>query len=152
VASRLGGDYFKTPALGRGLAMGDLDNDGWPDLVVSHSNSPVALLRNEAAKSQSPPARWIGLQLKGKDHRDIVGSTVVLQSGERRLTRFIKGGGSYLSASDPRVVIGLGAGEGAVDVTVQWSWGGTQTWKDLQPGGYWELKEGVPAAERVKLP
>ena len=46
-----GGPYFQALTLGRGLAIGDLDNDGWPDLVVSHANSPVVLLRNEAAKA-----------------------------------------------------------------------------------------------------
>src|SRR5262249_41062249 len=57
-ASAQGGPFFQTPAVGRGLAIGDLDNDGWPDLVVSHSNSPVALLRNEAGKS-NPGTRWL---------------------------------------------------------------------------------------------
>ncbi|HMP04686.1 MAG TPA: sigma 54-interacting transcriptional regulator, partial [Gemmatales bacterium] len=68
---------------------------------------------------------------------------------ERTIERI---GGRKAIAGDTRIVFGLGAGEGAVDVTVKWSWGGTQTWKDLQPGGYWELREGLPAAERVKLP
>src|SRR5262245_8254312 len=55
-----GGPFFRTPALGRGLAIGDLDNDGWPDLVVSHTNSHVALLRNTAP--DSAPRPWIGFK------------------------------------------------------------------------------------------
>jgi hypothetical protein len=145
-----GGAYFQTPARGRGLAVGDLDNDGWPDLVISHTNSPVALLRNEAGPRGA--AHWLGFRLVGRDHRDVVGSTVIVEAGERRLTRFAKGGGSYLSASDPRILFGLGSAAPLRKVTVKWSWGATQEWRDLEPGGYWELHEGESAARRVRQP
>src|SRR5262249_50571204 len=59
-----GGPYFQTPAMGRGIAIGDLDNDGWPDVVISHTNSKAVLLRNTAA--QGNPARWLGVKLVGK--------------------------------------------------------------------------------------
>src|SRR5262249_43776223 len=66
------GPFFRAPGVGRGLAVGDLDNDGWPDLVVSHTNCPVALLRNQAgAVSRN---RWLGVRLVGRGHRDVVGS------------------------------------------------------------------------------
>jgi hypothetical protein len=138
--SRQGGTYFQTPARGRGVAIGDLDNDGWPDLVVSHINSPVSLLCNEAAASRS---RWLGIRLFGRGHRDVVGSTVILQGSTRRLTRFVKGGSSYLSAGDPRILFGLGPDEQVRQVTVKWSWGETQTWDYLSPNRYWELHEGM---------
>jgi enediyne biosynthesis protein E4 len=143
-----GGAFFHTPARGRGLAIGDLDNDGWPDLVVSHTNTPVVLLRNEAA--QTAPANWLGVRLAGRDHRDVVGSTVILEQGAgRKLTRFAKGGGSYLSSHDQRILFGLGPAEAVGRVTVKWSWGATQTWDNLTPGSYWELREGEAAARRL---
>jgi hypothetical protein len=149
-ASAQAGPFFKTPALGRGLAIGDLDNDGWPDVVISHTNSPVALLRNEAAKGMKQPNRWVGVLLKGRGHRDIVGSTVIVElEGGRRLTRFAKGGGSYLSANDPRLLFGLGASGKVKSVTVKWSWGEEQPFGPLEANGYWELSEGEPKPKRL---
>jgi hypothetical protein len=143
-----GGAFFQTPAIGRGLAIGDLDNDGWPDLVVSHTNSPVALLRNQAAGT-AKSNRWLGIKLIGRDHRDLVGSTVTLHGTSRKLTRFVKGGGSYLSANDPRLLFGLGPSEEVKKVTVRWSWGELQTWDSLEPNQYWVLEEGKPDAKRL---
>ena len=145
-----GGDFFQTPTIGRGLAIGDLDNDGWPDLVFSHTNSPVALLRNEAAAGMKQAHRWLGVKLVGRDHRDVVGSTVILDGSTQKLTRFAKGGGSYLSASDPRILLGLGASNQVRRVSVKWSWGKEQHWDNLEPNGYWILREGEAAAERVR--
>jgi len=139
-----GGDFFTIPTLGRGMSIGDLDNDGWLDLVFTHSNSPVALIRNIAAESNKN--QWIGFNLVGRDNRCMVGSTLRVRVGDRTLTRFVKGGGSYLSNYDPRLLFGLGAETGPVTVTVKWSWGKTETWSGLQPGQYWSLTEGDPGA------
>jgi hypothetical protein len=139
-----GGAFFQTPAVGRGLAVGDLDNDGWPDLVVSNINSGVVLLRNEAGADN--PAHWLGVKLVGRGHRDVVGSTVILEADGRRLTRFAKGGGSYLSAGDPRLLFGLGPAGQVGRVTVKWSWGESQTWDGLEPNRYWELHESEAKA------
>jgi hypothetical protein len=146
--SKQGGDFFKTPASGRGLAIGDLDNDGWADFVVCNSNSPVVLLRNKATSGNS----WLGLKLVGRDSRDIVGSTVIVEDGNRKLTRFVKGGGSYLSASDPRILFGLGSTQTVKKVTVKWSWGKAQTWENLEGNRYWELTEGEATAKPIGYP
>jgi enediyne biosynthesis protein E4 len=142
------GPFFQTPRVGRGLAVGDLDNDGWPDVVVSHTNTPIAILRNEASKTA--PAHWLGIRLAGRDGRDIVGSTVTVSSAGRRLTRFAKGGGSYLSAHDPRLLFGLGAADRVEQLTVRWSWGAVETWRNLPVDAYWELHEGQPAPAPVR--
>jgi hypothetical protein len=146
--SEAAGPPFRVPAAGRGLAVGDLDNDGWPDLVVTNNNGRAAVLRNEGAKTKAD-RNWLGVRLQGKGHRDVVGSAVVLESEPHALTRFVKGGGSYLSASDPRILFGLGHAEQPRRVTVKWSWGGTQTWGDLRPGRYYALTEGEPLARPI---
>ncbi len=139
--------YFQIPTMGRGMAIGDLDNDGWPDIVVSHTNRPATLLRNVVAKQT--PSRWLGVRLIGQGNRDVVGSTVTLDTDTRKLARFAKGGGSYLSANDPRILFGLGDRGVPGRLTVQWSWGKTQTWDGLEAGAYWELREGEPTARKV---
>ena len=138
--SKRGGPFFTIPAIARGIAVGDLDNDGWPEVVISNTNSKAVILKNEAAVGN--PARWLGIKLVGKDNRDVVGTTVVLQGDTRRLTRFAKGGGSYLSASDQRILFGLGTSEKFGRLTVKWSWGAEQHFDNLAPGSYWELREG----------
>jgi hypothetical protein len=143
--SNRGGPYFQTPVVGRGLAVGDLDNDGRPDLVITHNNGPVTVLRNEGVGGNP----WLGVKLVGKGNRDVVGSTVILECENRTLTRFVKGGGSYLSASDSRILFGLGTVGKVKKITVKWSWGASESWDKIEPGAYWELTEGQPAARKL---
>ena len=65
------------------------------------------------------------------------------------LTHFAKGGGSYASTSDRRCLVGLGAAEEVLSVTVHWPWGKPQVWKGLKPDGYWRLAEGKEPAEEI---
>jgi hypothetical protein len=127
--------------------VGDLDNDGWSDLVISHSNSLVRVLKN--AGSGSSLHHWSGFHLVGRNNRPIAGATLTVQAGDRTLTRFVKSGGSYLSTSDPRVLVGLGNDGQKVSVTVKWPWGETQRWSDLEVDRYWELKEDNPDAVAI---
>src|SRR5439155_8642567 len=131
IRTNQGGAYFQVPHRGRGLAVGDLDNDGRPDLVITHLNEPVVLLRNDPHGKEAPQHHWLGLELLGRKNRDIVGAKVVVEVGGRRLTRFAKGGGSYLSSGDRRIVVGLGKAERVDRVSVSWPWGEEQHWGSL---------------------
>lgn len=95
--SMIGGGYFHQKYRGRGVAVGDLDNDGRPDLVISHVNQPVAILRNVGPK----PPNWLGLKLEPSAGI----SRITIENKGRRLVRFVKAGGSYLSSNDPRLLI-----------------------------------------------
>jgi hypothetical protein len=143
--TRQGGDYFRGEHIGRGVAIGDLDNRGRPDLVISHLNEPAVVLRNETDVGN----HWLGIDLAGKAHRDVVGAKVVVEVEGRKLTHFAKGGGSYLSACDKRMLFGLGKAERIKQLTVSWPSGKEQSWpgEQLPTGRYWRLTEGKDKAE-----
>jgi hypothetical protein len=135
-----GGPYFRAPHRGRGLAVGDLDNDGKSDVVISHCNEPVVVLRNQADQTH----HWLGIQLIGKRQPEAVGATLILEVGGQKLVRAVKGGGSYLSSGDRRVIFGLGTAAKVDKLTVHWPWGKTQSWDGggLTVDRYWTIAEG----------
>ncbi len=139
------GSYFAIAHQGRGLAIGDLDNDGRPDIVISHVNEPVTLLRNGAGAEK----HWLGIALRTKDHRDVVGAKITLEIGERTMTRFAKSGGSYMSSGDFRHLFGLGDNGTPIGLTVVWPWGKKDRWDGLASDRYWELTAGEPTAREM---
>jgi hypothetical protein len=141
-----GGPYFRKDHRGRGLALGDLDNDGRIDLVISHLNEPVAILRNEA---KARGHHWLGVELRGQRRRDVTGARLVLQvEGLPVQTRYATAGGSFASSSDSRHVFGLGTAKRVGKLTVRWPSGKEQSWQGLAIDRYWRLVEGEEDAPR----
>jgi enediyne biosynthesis protein E4 len=135
------GPLFSTPMSSRGLAIGDIDNDGAVDVLISINNSAPLLLRNNAGRHN----HWLGLRLIGKkSNPDAIGATIAYQAGDLKRSRMKVGGGSYLSSHDPRVVLGLEKHEIIDWVEVKWPMpgGGTQRFKDLPVDRYITLVEG----------
>lgn len=142
-----GGTYFNEKRNARGAAFGDLDNDGKIDVVVSHLNEPVVVLRNVSPDDN----RWIGIELAPTASKDYVGARIVVESANGSISHFQKGGASYASTSDPRHVMGLGSATKVAKVTVHWPNGAKDEWTDLGTDCYWRLSEGMPGkAEKVK--
>ncbi|HMC65993.1 MAG TPA: CRTAC1 family protein [Gemmataceae bacterium] len=137
--SARGGSYFQSLHCGRGVAFGDIDNDGRIDMAVTHQNEPVAILRNECDSGN----HWLGIELVGKKYRDVVGARLILEVDGHKQTAFMLGGGSYMAANDPRRVFGLGQATKIDKLTVEWPWGGgKQTWENLAIDRYHKLVEG----------
>ena len=137
-ASRRIGDYSDTPRLARGVAFGDLDNDGRTDLVIVHTNEPVAVLRGVGGTEN----HWLGVRLVGKDNADVVGARAAVSAGDLRLTRFAKGGGSYASSGDRRLLFGLGA-QTTGRLTVRWPDGTEQSFDGLAADRYYRVTQGA---------
>jgi enediyne biosynthesis protein E4 len=143
IASDRGGLYFRSPHRGRGLVVGDLENRGRLDVVISHVNEPAVLLRNEVAGA----GHWLGIELQGEGRRDVVGARVTLEADGRTLSRFAYGGGSYLSSGDRRLLFGLGTADHVGKVVVDWPSGEPrrQTWDGLAVDRYHKLAQGESA-------
>jgi hypothetical protein len=150
VTSKHGGPYCAKTHCGRGVAFGDLNNDGHVDMVLDHLGEPVTVLKTIVGKDN----HWIGFELKREKNRDPVGAKVILEAGGKKQARFAKGGGSYMSANDPRHVFGLGKGDKIDKVTVTWPWPDPheQTWEGLAIDKYWTLVEGAEKAVESKAP
>jgi hypothetical protein len=139
-----GGSYFGSQHVARGAVQADFDNDGRVDLAVIHTNEPVSIVCNEA---DTKGHHWLGVQLEGKDHRDVVGAKLILGAGGRKQTRFAQGGGSYASSSDRRHVFGLGPAGHIDKLTVIWANGKEQSFSDLKLDRYYRVTEGSDKAE-----
>jgi hypothetical protein len=134
--------YFTGRHSGRGLAVGDLDNDGAPDIVVSHLTEPVTVLRNRLA-----PRAWIRVRLVGTvSNVDAVGAKVTLVRETDPLSRWIVGGTSYLSQSDRRVLFPLESAAPQT-ISVRWPSGRRERFEGLASGQTHDLVEGQGHAE-----
>jgi hypothetical protein len=120
------------PIVGRGLAVGDYDNDGHMDVLIVDSEGKPLLLNN-----QSAPQGWVGFDCGGRYGAIL---TLKLTSGEIRV-RQCQSAGSYLSASDARVHFGLGK-DSVESLTVKWPSGKSETWKGFTTGKYLTLQPG----------
>jgi enediyne biosynthesis protein E4 len=134
-----GGAAFALSEVGRGLASVDLDNDGSVDLVVSNNNGPLRVFLNKAGAANP----WIGLRLvTGK--RDAYGAQVeVARAGKPTIWRRVRADGSYLSANDPRVVIGLGNDPQIASLVVHWPDGSNETFPTPAARQYTTLVQGT---------
>jgi tetratricopeptide (TPR) repeat protein len=138
VSDRAGACWL-VPRIGRGLAVGDLDNDGRLDVLILSHNQPLAYLHN-----RTEGGRFLSLRLAGSaSNRDAVGAKVAVFAGGRRRMAQRVGGGSYQSASDPRLHFGLGQADRVESVEIVWPSGRIDRFRDLPTNTGYLLREGA---------
>jgi hypothetical protein len=137
--SLVAGGPFSQPKVGRGLAVGDYDNDGDLDLLISNNNQAPELLRNEGGHENN----WLGIKLIGSDsNRDGIGTRIKLVAGTKTWYEQCKGGTSYLSACDLRLHFGLGDSRQADLIEVHWPSGKIDRFTNVQSNRILTIKEG----------
>jgi hypothetical protein len=137
------GPAFALSEVGRGLAVGDLDNDGGIDFVVANNNGPVRVLLNKVGSAHP----WLGLRLlTGK--RDAYGARLELKrKGAPTIWRRVHADGSYLSSSDPRLLVGLGDAADIEGLTIHWPNGHNEAFPIPPLRRYTTLVEGTGIKE-----
>jgi hypothetical protein len=135
--SATAGIAFNRRLAARGAAFGDIDNDGDIDIVIANLDAAPVILRNEGTKN-----RWIGFRLIGtKSNRDALGSRlIVTDSAGNKQTYEVTTAGSYLSANDARIIVGLGDND-LRSVEIRWPSGRTEKIEGLTANRYYTIKE-----------
>jgi hypothetical protein len=132
------GVAWQVPRMGRGLAAGDADNDGRQDVFVLSHNEPLAYLHN-----RTDAGRFVTLQLEGRaSNRDAIGAKVAIVAGGRCRVAYHAGGGSYQSASDPRLHFGLGTADKIDLIEIVWPSGRVDRHRNLHTNTGYLICEG----------
>ena len=132
------GEIFQEAWVGRGLAIGDIDNDGRLDAVVTGNDGALYVLHN-STKTQN---HWLTLELIGhRSNRDAIGAEVKLTTAKGSQWATVTTAGSYLSSSDKRVHFGLGAETVARAIEIRWPSGIRQTMKDVHVDEILKIEE-----------
>lgn len=141
------GPYFQRNLLGRGLARLDWNGDGREDVVITHLDSPAALLTNTTQRA----GQALRLRLRAtRSSRDAIGTIVEVSRGDRVVTSQLTAGDGNQSANERQLTFGMGAKRSAERVTVRWPSGAVQDFGPLSTGKVWVLVEGQESA--VALP
>ena len=123
------GDVFHQAWVGRGMAIGDIDNDGRVDAVVTTNDGPAYILRNETATGN----HWLTLSLVGhRSNRDGIGAVIKITTSRGPQYVTVTTAGSYLSSNDKRAHFGLGGDSAAKSVEIRWPSGIVQTLNDVR--------------------
>ena len=127
--------WFTRPILGRGLAVGDLDEDNRPDVVVNAVDGPAAVLRNISADNH-----FLALEIVDLAGRPAVGARVQVTARRHCRVNMVIAGGSYLASGPSQLFFGLGSEESVEVIDVKWPWGKSESWSEPKVPGRGALR------------
>lgn len=137
--SKSAGEGITRAIAGRGVCVGDFNNDGLLDLLLTPNTGSPILLQNESRQKQ----HWAQLKLQGtKSNRDGFGALVTVTSNGQTQTAYLHSGAGYLSSNDTRLHYGLGTASRIETVVIRWPTGRTESWSKLSVDRTLLLKEG----------
>jgi hypothetical protein len=133
------GEAFHKSYSGRGMALGDIDNDGDTDILLFNNGGPPALMRNDGGNRNG----WLGIRLQGtKSNREGIGTRVWFTvEGKKRLF-YVAGGRGFSSSRDRRPLLGLGKNEAVEELRIEWPSGTVDVLKDVKARQYITVREG----------
>jgi hypothetical protein len=150
-ASDISGDALRDRQVSRGLATGDLNGDGLLDYVIANNGGKAQIAFNKSERGN-----FVVLWLEGNKNRNAIGARVVAKIGNQTIQRQVMGSQSYLSISDFRIHLGLGAAQAIDELTIYWLGGQAQTIKNLSGGKFYYVREGrepmpfVPGEKQIQ--
>jgi hypothetical protein len=132
------GDALLAPRVSRGLALGDIDNDGYIDVVVNNLDGKPTILHNDGGSGNN----WITIKTVGRGmNRDAIGARVKVVSGDLVQWDEVHAGGSYLSAHDPRLHYGLGKKSKIDLIEIHWPDGKVEAVQDVAANRFVTIEE-----------
>ena len=147
-ASTQGGAALREPQVSRGLAVGDLFNDGNMDVVINNLDGAPVVLKNHGVAGR----HWVSFELAGtKSNRLAIGARLKLVAAGITQTEEIHSGGSYLSQNDLRVHFGLNQATKIDSLEIRWPSGKVETLKDLEADKFYSALEGQGVVAREKI-
>ena len=146
VSSRLASLPLKSA---RGVAFGDIDNDGNVDIVVLHVGEPPSLLLNH---NDAPNHRVLFKLVGTRSNKAAIGARVTVKAGSLAQFDEVRGGASYLSQNDLRLHFGLGANNTMSEVSIRWPNGETETFRNIAADFMYTVTEGMGIQQKMTLP
>ena len=133
----------------RGVAFGDINNDGNVDMVILNVGEPPSLLLN---RNDSPNHRVLFRLVGTKSNKAAIGARVTVKAGSLVQMDEVRGGASYISQNDLRLHFGLGSNDKMSEVSIRWPNGGTEALQNVPADFIYTITEGKGIQQKVALP